>query len=311
MFPGFLTVPRARKDEVTEPMTLWDWRFTPFGILSAPPPAGNTPARIMLQPLHLPVPPVKPIRAVRAEVPCAALASKLCLASLPGERETGLARWRVMAHIMGDETAIGSAGAPDRPGHPGRGSGEQSPLQTRAQFLKNRSWELVLGLNRGACARGGAQHGQNSESYAAVEAEWRQKQIAFQSLAETIEFLWQCHRRAPFLFFNGNTFADVGRTIVDFVFADLPTSRRRQVMSAVAHYIAGVLPWEAMVEVVESLAESADWKAGDRVQTLRGSTHGVILRLLADGRVAWRPDGTESELIALPESLARESRRRE
>jgi hypothetical protein len=81
-------------------------------------------------------------------------------------------------------------------------------------------------------------------------------------------------------------------------------------MSAVAHYIAGVLPWEAMVEIVESLAESADWRAGDRVKTLRGSTHGVILRLLGDGRVAWRPDGTQSELIALPESLARERRRR-
>ena len=43
------------------------------------------------------------------------------------------------------------------------------------------------------------------------------------SLAETIEFLRQCHRRAPFLFFNGNTFADVGRTVVDSIFADLPT----------------------------------------------------------------------------------------
>ena len=34
------------------------------------------------------------------------------------------------------------------------------------------------------------------------------------SLDETIEFLRQCHRRAPFLFFNGNTFADVGRPVV-------------------------------------------------------------------------------------------------
>src|SRR6266446_3468902 len=142
---------------------------------------------------------------------------------------------------MSNEAEIGSARATDRPGHPGGSPGEQSPLQTRAQFLKNRSWDLVVGLNRGACARGGAQHGQNSESYAAVETEWRRKQSATDSLAETIEFLRQCHRRAPFLFFNGNTFADVGRTIVDFVFGDLVTSRRREVMSAVAHYIAGVL----------------------------------------------------------------------
>ena len=127
---------------------------------------------------------------------------------------------------MADETAIGSAGASDRRGHPLGSPGEQSPLQTRAQFLKNRSWELVAGLNRGACARGGAQHGQNSESYGALEAEWKSKQTEILSLQEAIEFLRQCHRRAPFLFFNGNTFADVSRTVVDFVFADLPTGRR-------------------------------------------------------------------------------------
>src|SRR5256712_3440260 len=108
---------------------------------------------------------------------------------------------------MADETEIGPSGAPDRGGHPRGGSGEQSPLQARAQFLKNRSWELVVSLNRGACARGGAQHGQNSESYGTLEAEWRRRQNESASLGETIEFLRQCHRRAPFLFFNGNTFA--------------------------------------------------------------------------------------------------------
>src|SRR5580692_1844171 len=179
---------------------------------------------------------------------------------------------------MTDETAIGSAGASDRRGHPRGGAGEQSPLQARAAFLKNRSWELVVGLNRGACARGGAQHGQNSESHAAVEAEWSQRQAQVLSLAETIEFLRKCHRSAPFLFFNGNTFADVGRTIVDLIFADLATGRRREVMSAVAHYIAGVLPWEALVGIVESLSQTADWKAGDRVKTLHGSLAGVIVR---------------------------------
>ncbi|MBE0544839.1 MAG: hypothetical protein IH623_26165 [Verrucomicrobia bacterium] len=90
---------------------------------------------------------------------------------------------------------------------------------------------------------------------------------------------------------------------MDFVFAELPTGRRREVMSAVAHYIAGVLPWEAMVQIIETLSQSADFKPGDRVKTLRGSTHGVIVRLLDDGRVVWRPDGTDSELTGLPESL--------
>jgi hypothetical protein len=118
--------------------------------------------------------------------------------------------------------------------------------------------------------------------------------------------LRHCHRRAPFLFFNGNTFADVARQITAAIFADLPTVRRREVMSAVAHYIAGVLPWDAMVTIVESLTETADLKAGDRVETWRGSLHGVIVKVLKDGRVVWKPDSAAGDLTALPESLCRE-----
>jgi hypothetical protein len=83
----------------------------------------------------------------------------------------------------------------------------------------------------------------------------------------------------------------------------LPAARRREVASAIAHYIAGVLDREAMVSIVESLCESAKFKAGDRVKTLRGSTRGTVLRMLDDGRVVWQPDGSNSGLLSLPESL--------
>jgi hypothetical protein len=61
-----------------------------------------------------------------------------------------------------------------------------------------------------------------------------------------------------------------------------------------------------MVQIIESLCEAASFAPGDRVKTLRGSAHGVIARIEEDGRVAWRPDGGERELLALPESLLRE-----
>jgi hypothetical protein len=206
---------------------------------------------------------------------------------------------------MSDETAAGSAGVPDGRGHPGGSPGEQSPLQARAQFLKNRSWDAVVSLNRGACARGGAQHGQNSESYGALEAEWATRRNDVSTLQEALDFLKSCHKRAPFLFFNGNTFADVGRAVVDFVFAELPTVRRREVMSAVAHYIAGVLDRESMVRIVEGLWNSALLAVGDRVSSLRGTTRGVILEILDDGRIVWRPDDAALSMIALPETLQR------
>lgn len=61
-----------------------------------------------------------------------------------------------------------------------------------------------------------------------------------------------------------------------------------------------------MESAIETLCQSSDWKPGDRVKTLRGSLHGVILRVLEDGRVVWKPEGTETELSGLPESLCRD-----
>ena len=111
------------------------------------------------------------------------------------------------------------------------------------------------------------------------------------------------HRRAPFLFFNGNTFADIGRGLAALLFRELPPSRLKEVTSAVAHYIAGVLDREAMVAGVEELCRAADLVPGRRVKSLRASLHGVITRVLDDGRVAVRPDGSSSEMISLPENL--------
>ena len=71
----------------------------------------------------------------------------------------------------------------------------------------------------------------------------------------------------------------------------------------VAHFITGVLARETMVASFNSLARSAQFQAGDRVKTMRGSMRGVITRLLEDGRVAVRADGSASELFCLPESL--------
>jgi hypothetical protein len=76
-------------------------------------------------------------------------------------------------------------------------------------------------------------------------------------------------------------------------------------MSAVAHCIAGVLDHDSMAQIVNELSEAADFQPGDRVKTLRGSMHGMIVSVLPDGRVFWRAD-SGTELTALPESLMRE-----
>ncbi len=87
------------------------------------------------------------------------------------------------------------------------------------------------------------------------------------------------------------------------MFSDLPASRKRELASAVAHYIAGVLDRDSMISAVESLWQAASIAVGDRVQTLRGSTRGTVTHVEEDGRIVWRPEGSTLDLIALPESL--------
>jgi hypothetical protein len=207
---------------------------------------------------------------------------------------------------MPDETSPRSSETPDSGGRSGGGVGEPAPLQGRAHFLQNWDWASVTAVNRGLCTRGGAQHGANREAHEAVERDWEDWRRSELTLGEVFDLLRSCHRRAPFLFFNGNTFAELGRTLATAVFADLPTLRRKETASAVAHYITGVLDRESMASIMHDLAKTAEFTVGDRVKTIRGSLRGVITRVLDDGRVAVRPDGSASELFSLPESLLRE-----
>jgi hypothetical protein len=120
---------------------------------------------------------------------------------------------------------------------------------------------------------------------------------------ELFDFLRAAHATAPFLFFNGNTFAAIGRQFADAALRELPFNRLREAISAVAHYIAGVLDRQSMIQIVDTLCASASLKPGDRVSSLRGTARGVITRVLKDGRIAGRPDGGALEMISLPENL--------
>jgi hypothetical protein len=208
--------------------------------------------------------------------------------------------------MSANEAAPGPAGSLEGRGHSGGGGDEHSPLQARAAFIKNRGWESVVSFNRGACARGGAQHGLNSESGAACAEEWERARPAEVTYLEFLDFLKAFHRRAPFLFFNGNTFADISRQITAVIFAEAPASRRREIISAAAHYVAGVLDRNAMIVIIEGMWRVAQLSPGQRVKTLRSTLRGFVVRVLEDGRVAWRPDGPAADLVALSETLVSE-----
>jgi hypothetical protein len=206
---------------------------------------------------------------------------------------------------MGDETSLRPGDESNAEDGAGGSAGEPASLQGRAPFLQNWDWQSIVRINERLCRGGGAEHGKNSETYARCEDEWTQGSGQARSLVETLDWLRSFHRQAPFLFFNGNTFAEIARTLTDALFAEFPRGRRREAASLAAHYVAGVLDRDAVAGGIVSLAEAAELKPGDRVKTLKGSLRGVVRKILPDGRIVWVPDGNETELTALPESLLR------
>ena len=209
---------------------------------------------------------------------------------------------------MSDESPLRSGRKSDAGDGASGSAGEPAPLQGRAAFLTHWDWQSVVRLNERLCGSGRAQHGKNSETYAACEKEWREGVKTKRSLLETLDWLCSFHRKAPFLFFNGNSFAEIARTLTDAFFAEFPHARRREAASLAAHYVAGVLNQKSVVSAILSLAEKANFQPGDRVKTMRGSMHGTILRVLPDGRMVWRAD-SGAELTSLPESLIREKKK--
>src|SRR5947207_4412667 len=168
---------------------------------------------------------------------------------------------------MADETSLRS-GDEGNAENGARGStGEPAPLQGQAAFLTNWDWQSVVRINERLCRGGRAQHGKNSETNARCEKEWHEGHGKERTLVETLDWLRSYHRKAPFLFFNGNTFAEIARTLTDALFAGFPRGRRREAASLAAHYVAGVLDRNPVVAGIGSLAEAADFKPGDRVRT--------------------------------------------
>jgi hypothetical protein len=179
-------------------------------------------------------------------------------------------------------------------------------LEGRAALIANWSWELVVSFNRGACDRGCTRQALNPESYETVRQRWEQSRQRQVSLVEALDFLLECHKWEPFVFFSGPTFAEVARRIVDVTLAGLALDRRREAVQLAAEFVEANIERDALLQGLAELCEIVHLQPGDRVRTLKGSRRGVVRRVLADGRVSWRPDGGAVELIALPESLLRE-----
>lgn len=122
---------------------------------------------------------------------------------------------------------------------------------TRA-WLADFTWEVVTAQNAVLCAAKNALHKPTSDGHAATKELWEQTHRQEMRLDEAVDLCRRCHRKAPFCFYNGNTFASIIALVIKKL--SLPPEQAYIIRSLAGHIVAGV----ATDEEVRAFREFCD-----------------------------------------------------
>ena len=70
------------------------------------------------------------------------------------------------------------------------------------------------------------------------------------SLPEALDICRDCHELRPFMFNNGNTFAAIGRTLVEEQLKAVPPVEAQILRTTMCHYIVGMIDRKELQQVL-------------------------------------------------------------
>ncbi|MDP1591707.1 MAG: hypothetical protein Q8M07_28375 [Prosthecobacter sp.] len=108
---------------------------------------------------------------------------------------------------------------------------------TRA-WLADYTWEIVTAQNAVLCAAKNALHKPTSDGHDDTKVLWEAQHTQKMRLDEAVDLCRRCHRKAPFCFYNGNTFASIIALVIRKL--ALPAEQAFVIRSLAGHIVAGV-----------------------------------------------------------------------
>lgn len=120
-------------------------------------------------------------------------------------------------------------------------------------WLADYSWEMVVEINRLLCVPKNAAHGPTSDGHQTTRELWESQHLRSMSLAEAADLCRRCHRLAPFLNFNGNTFVAIIRQVISSL--DLQSDQSAVLRSIAGHIVAGTSTVEEEAEFARALQQ--------------------------------------------------------
>ena len=123
----------------------------------------------------------------------------------------------------------------------------------KRRWLKYWPWQTVVTINAGLCKEKNALDKPTSDGYEPAQKLWETCGKRELTLREVLDICRQCHKLAPFCFYNGNTFAAIGRTIIQELLQKMPPVKAHGLQSVVGHYIAGTAGAEELRKALDNL----------------------------------------------------------
>ena len=123
-------------------------------------------------------------------------------------------------------------------------------IDLQQQWLNAVPWESVLTLNKALCQAQKQEPKTNARGMDAARQLWEGAATRTMSLAEVLDLCRRCRELGPFTFSNGNTFAAVGRTLIEDWLKPLAPVEAQILRTTVGHYIVGMVGQRELLQVL-------------------------------------------------------------
>jgi hypothetical protein len=118
------------------------------------------------------------------------------------------------------------------------------------QWFAAAPWESVVTLNKALCQAQQMEPLTKAESLQAARQLWEKSISKVMTLKEAIEVCHRCQELGPFTFNNGNTFAALGRTLVEDFLRPMPPLEAQIIRTTICHYITGLVGRRELLQVL-------------------------------------------------------------
>jgi hypothetical protein len=127
-------------------------------------------------------------------------------------------------------------------------------IKQQKPWLSGVTWDSILKINRSLCEAQKLEPVLNQKSHSATQAWWEKSAQKPMNLLEALDICRKAFENAPFTFNNGNTFANVARSLIEDALRNAPAVEAQILRSTVSHYVAGTIDRKELSSVVTQLA---------------------------------------------------------